>query len=142
MDPSVLPSINASLNAVAAVLLIVGVVLIKLKHVTAHKRCMLTAFAVSTAFLVLYITDKAIKRGVHTPFNAEGIVKTLYYVMLISHILLAMTVPVLAIWLIRLGLSERYDRHRRVAHIAWPIWMYVSITGVLIYVMLYHWNPQ
>lgn len=140
MPPSFLPAINASLNALAGVLLVIGLILIKRKHIAAHKRCMLTAFGVSCVFLLLYITDKVIKRGAHTPFNAEGIVQKLYYAMLISHVLLAISVPVLAIWLIRLALAERFDKHRRLARIAWPIWMYVSVTGVLIYIMLYHLN--
>ena len=117
MPPSFLPAINASLNALAGVLLVIGLILIKRKHIQAHKRCMLTAFGVSCVFLLLYLTDKVIKRGIHTQFNAEGVVQKLYYAMLISHVLLAMTVPVLAIWLIRLALAERFDKHRRLARI-------------------------
>ena len=121
MEPSLLPSINAILNGLAAVLLVVGVVFIKRENVSAHKCCMLAAFVVSTVFLVSYVTDKSIKRGAHTPFNGEGLIKTAYYIMLISHVLLAMVVPVLAIWLMRLAFTQRFETHRRVAHLAFPI---------------------
>ncbi len=136
-----LPALNAALNAVAAVLLVTGWVMIKRKRITAHRNCMIAAFAVSAVFLVSYVAHKIGVRGVHTPYNGEGLIKTAYLVMLISHILLAMAVPVLAIIMIRLGLKGRIDKHRKLGRIALPIWMYVSVTGVLIYFVLYHWNP-
>jgi putative membrane protein len=139
--PSLLVHLNAALNATAFVLLVVGLVLIKQRRINAHRNVMISAFAVSAVFLVFYLLDKAIKRGVHTPYNGEGLIKSLYYVMLITHIILAAAVPVFAIWLIRLGLKRNDAKHRRIAHIAYPIWMYVSITGVLIYLMLYWFNP-
>ncbi len=77
----------------------------------------------------------------HTPFHAEGVAKVAYLCLLFSHLLLAMTVPVLAVVMIRLGLRQRLDAHRRLAKVAWPIWMYVSVTGVMIYALLYHLNP-
>ena len=149
MEPIVqltfLPAVNASLNGLVIALLLSGLAMINRKRIFAHKMFMLGAFAASCLFLVCYVTHyvwrASVKGGAHTPFAGEGVVKMLYYLMLISHIVLAMVVPVLAIWLIRLGLSRRYDRHRRVARIAYPIWMYVSVTGVLIYFALYHWNP-
>ena len=103
---------------------------------------MLSAFAVSTLFLLLYVSHKISRNFENTSFNAEGLAKTAYLVLLASHVLLAMSVPVFAIWLIRLGLSEDRAKHRRVARVAWPIWMYVSITGVLIYLLLYPLNPS
>lgn len=141
MDPAFLPRINAGLNGLALILLVVGLVLVKRKQLAAHRSCMMAAFAVSAVFLVIYLADKVIKRGAHTPFNGEGWVKTAYYVMLFSHILLAVAVPVFAIMLIRHGLKGRIDQHRKLAKIAYPIWLYVSVTGVLIYFVLYEWNP-
>ena len=102
---------------------------------------MLSAFAVSTLFLALYLTHKVSRNFENTTFNAEGAAKLAYLVLLASHVLLAMSVPVLAILLIRLGLREDRARHRRLARIAWPIWIYVSVTGVLIYLLLYPFNP-
>ncbi len=141
MDLSFLPPVNASLNALAAVLLVVGRRFIRLGRIDAHRRTMLAAFSVSTVFLALYVAHKVSRDFQNTPFGAEGVVKLAYLAMLASHVLLAMTVPVMAIALIRFGLKGEIARHRRLARWAWPIWMYVSLTGVLIYFLLYHWNP-
>jgi uncharacterized membrane protein YozB (DUF420 family) len=145
LDLSFLPAVNATLNATAGVLLVAGVMQIKKKKIEAHRNTMLAAFATSSLFLVLYVTHYIWRVSTtlkaHTPFNGPEPFKTLYHLMLFSHILLAMTVPVFAIWLIRLGLARRDAAHRRVAKIAFPIWLYVSITGVLIYVILYHLFP-
>jgi len=145
MDLSFLPTVNATLNGAAGVLLVTGYAMIRTKRVAAHKRCMIAAFAMSSLFLISYLTHYAwrasVKGGMHTAYNGVGAIKTAYYTMLISHILLAMTVPVFAIWMIRLGLKQRLETHRKVGRIALPIWLYVSVTGVLIYLMLYHWNP-
>ena len=141
----VLPATNAALNALAASLLVVGLVLIKQRRIHAHRNCMISAFAVSMLFLVLYLLHKFWKastgRDMHTSFNREGLAKALYLVILFTHLTLAISVPVLAVWLIRLGLKRRDGAHRRLAKVAFPIWIYVSVTGVLIYFMLYHWNP-
>ena len=142
MDLSALPAVNASLNAIAAVLLVRGRALIRRGHVDAHRRMMLTAFAVSTLFLALYLLHKASRSFENTTFHAEGTAKLAYLVLLVSHVALAATVPVFAITLVTLGLRGRIARHRRLARIAWPIWMYVSVTGVVIYVLLYHLNPS
>jgi len=141
MDLSFLPAVNAGLNAVATALLVVGRLLIRKGRVDAHRRTMLSAFAVSTLFLALYIAHKASKGFENTTFHAEGAAKLAYLALLFTHITLAAAVPVLAIALIRFGLRDERARHRRLARIAWPIWMYVSVTGVLIYLLLYHWNP-
>ncbi len=141
MDLSVLPPINAALNATAAILLVHGRRLARRGEYARHKRVMLSAFAVSTLFLALYLTHKVSRNFENTTFNAEGAAKLAYLVLLASHVLLAMSVPVLAILLIRLGLREDRARHRRLARIAWPIWIYVSVTGVLIYLLLYPFNP-
>ncbi|MEX0776695.1 MAG: DUF420 domain-containing protein [Phycisphaeraceae bacterium] len=136
-----LPAFNAILNGIAGLLLILGLYLIHTRRIDAHRRTMITAFVVSSVFLVTYVAHKIWKGGVHTPYHGTGLIKWLYVAMLGSHIVLAMTVPVFAIALIRLGTTARYAQHRRVARLGWPIWMYVSVTGVLIYFMLYHFNP-
>jgi uncharacterized membrane protein YozB (DUF420 family) len=141
VDLSFLPSINASLNACAAVLLIAGRRLIRLGRIDAHRRTMLAAFGVSSVFLVFYVAHKASRDFENTTFGAEGVVKAAYLVLLASHVLLAMAVPVLAVLLIRFGLKGEIAQHRGLAKWAWPIWMYVSLSGVLIYFLLYHWNP-
>jgi uncharacterized membrane protein YozB (DUF420 family) len=102
---------------------------------------MITAFAVSSLFLVLYVAHKAARNFENTPFHGEGLARLAYLALLASHVLLAMTVPVLAITLIVLGLRKRLTAHRRLARVAWPIWMYVSLTGVTIYFVLYHLDP-
>ncbi len=141
MDLAALPSINATLNGIATMLLVVGRVLIHRKRVDAHRRVMISAFSVSTLFLALYVLHKASRGFESLTYNATGGVKALYLAILFSHLTLAMIVPVLAIMLLRYGLKGEIASHRRLARIAWPIWMYVSITGVVIYVMLYQLNP-
>lgn len=141
MDLSFLPAVNAGLNSVSTVLLVVGRVLIKRGRERAHRLVMMSAFGVSSVFLALYVAHKVWRNFETTAFNATGAAQTAYLVMLFTHVTLAMSVPVLAILLIRFGLTERRAAHRRLARIAWPIWMYVSVTGVLVYFLLYHWNP-
>ncbi len=141
MDLSFLPAVNASLNALAASLLVLGRARIRQGRVDAHRRTMLAAFVASALFLVLYVLHKAWRNWENTPFHAEGVAQALYLILLASHVILAMTVPVFALVLIRLGLARRDATHRRVARVAWPVWMYVSATGVLIYLLLYHLNP-
>lgn len=142
MEFALLPTINATLNGVASCLLVVGRVLIHRGHIDAHRRVMIAAFSVSTLFLGLYVLHKVGLGFESLSYNATGAVKVVYLVILVTHLVLAMVVPVLAIWLLRLGLTGRIDRHRRLARIAWPVWMYVSITGVVIYLMLYRFNPS
>lgn len=140
MDASALPPVNAALNALATVLLLRGRWLIRRGREQAHRRTMLSAFAVSSLFLVLYVAHKWARDFENTPFLIEW-ARPAYLVLLFSHVVLAMTVPVFAIALISLGLRGRRDTHRRVARWAWPVWIYVSVTGVAIYVLLYHVNP-
>jgi uncharacterized membrane protein YozB (DUF420 family) len=141
LDASSLPALNAVLNAVAATLLLRGRALARAGRLEAHRRVMLSAFAVSSVFLVSYLLHKWLRDFENTTFHATGVLKSAYLMLLLSHIVLAMTVPVFAVVLIRLGLGNQRERHRRLARIAWPIWMYVSVTGVVIYVMLYRLNP-
>ena len=141
MDLSFLPALNATLNALAMVLLIAGRALARRGRIVAHRRVMIGAFAVSSLFLVLYVAHKAWRGFEHTPYHGTGFARTAYLAILASHVTLAMAVPFLAIALIRLGLADRRSAHRRLARWAWPVWLYVSITGVVIYVLLYHANP-
>jgi uncharacterized membrane protein YozB (DUF420 family) len=141
VDLSFLPAVNAGLNLVATALLVLGRIWIRQGRVETHRRTMLAAFAVSALFLALYLVHKAARGFESTHYNGEGVARALYFAILFSHLTLAMAVPVLAILLVRLGLSGRIERHRRLAVIAWPIWLYVSITGVVIYGMLYVFNP-
>ena len=140
MTVSDLPPINASLNALSAVFLAAGFVFIRRKNIPAHRRCMLSAFATSTVFLACYLTYHFSVRVV-TKFSGQGWVRPVYFAMLISHILLAIIILPLAIVTLTRGLRERFDLHRKIARWTWPIWMYVSVTGVLVYLMLYHLYP-
>jgi uncharacterized membrane protein YozB (DUF420 family) len=141
MDLSFLPGVNAALNAVATVLLVWGRRLARRREIAAHRRVMLSAFAVSTLFLALYVTHKVWRSFESTTFHAEGAAKIAYLALLASHVVLAASVPVFALSLIALALRGRVATHRRLARVAWPIWMYVSITGVVIYLLLYPLNP-
>lgn len=137
-----LPALNASLNGLATVLLLVALIFIKRKNIAAHRATMLGAFGVSCVFLVFYVLHKAAVRGVHTKLGAEGGIAIAYYVMLISHIILAAAIVPLALMTLARGLKRDDARHRRIARITWPVWFYVSVTGVLVYFMLYHWFPS
>lgn len=137
-----LPHANASLNALAAVLLVVGYLLIKRRREQAHKWTMLACFAVSIIFLGCYLTYHEVLRrttGEHgKPFaNPDPAIRTVYFSILISHIVLAATVPFLAVATIYHGLRDNRSRHRKLAKWTFPIWLYVSITGVIVYLMLY-----
>jgi len=138
-----LPRTNAMLNGLATVLLLLGFAAIKLGNVRVHKRMMLMAFGTSIIFLACYLTYHFALHhytGTHgKSFEGTGGVLTLYFAILISHVLLAMTVPVLATVTIVRGLREQWEAHRRIARVTFPIWLYVSVTGVIIYGMLYHW---
>lgn len=136
-----LPHVNAGLNSLATVLLVVGLILIKRGDIRTHKAVMLSAFVVSIVFLVCYLIHKGVKGTTAFPRDLYPNVAYAYYVLLISHFTLAMAVPFLAIWSIVLGLKDNREKHRKVAKWAFPIWLYVSITGVLVYFMLYWWFP-
>ena len=132
-----LPTVNATLNALSAVLLVWGYVLIRNRRIDQHRRVMKTAFVTSCLFLACYLIYHAQVGSV--PFGHEGTtLRTVYFGILITHTALAATVPVLAIVTLRRGLAARYDKHRKIARWTLPIWLYVSVTGVVVYVMLYH----
>ena len=136
-----IPALNASLNAVATVLITAGFCCIKARNIPAHHACMRTAVVVSALFLVGYVTHKILVHGVHTPFGGEGPIRTIYYVMLISHITLAMAIVPLVLITLRLALRRNFVRHRKWARWTFPLWLYVSVTGVLVYFFLYVWFP-
>jgi uncharacterized membrane protein YozB (DUF420 family) len=130
-----LPAINATLNGVAAVLLIIGYTLIRRGRIAQHRAVMLTAFGTSILFLISYLVYHAHVGSKHFP--GQGPVRFVYFAILVSHTVLAATVPVLALITLSRGLSARYDRHRAIARWTLPIWLYVSVTGVVVYLMLY-----
>lgn len=130
-----LPAVNASLNAVSGVLLLTGYALIRARRIEQHRLCMLAAFATSALFLICYLVYHAQVGSV--PFTRQGFVRPLYFTILITHVILAAAVPPLAIVTLSRGLKKRFLRHRAIARWTFPIWLYVSVTGVLVYVLLY-----
>ena len=138
MLPSVsdLPLVNASLNGVATVLLIVGYVCIRGRRINAHRTAMVAAFVASVLFLVSYLTYHA--HAGSRPFPGQGPIRVVYFVILISHIVLAAAIPPLAGITLWRAYRRRFDRHKKIARITLPIWLYVSLSGVVIYWMLYH----
>lgn len=139
MDLSLFPKINAALNAASAVLLVAGYRMIRQGRVGPHKACMLAACALSAIFLASYLYYHA-HAGV-TRYAREGVWRVVYFAVLLSHTALAAAVPVLAAGTLANAFRGRFDRHKRWARWTFPIWLYVSVTGVVIYVMLYHLNP-
>jgi len=133
---NLLPSINAFLNGTAAILLVCGYLLIRNKRRDAHRRVMTSAFVVSCLFLFCYVVYHLQVGSVR--FRHTGALRTVYLSILGTHTVLAAMVPVLAILTLRRGLAARYDQHRRIAKWTLPIWLYVSVTGVVVYWMLYH----
>mgnify|MGYP002623041676 CR=1 FL=1 len=145
MDIGWLPPINAVLNGIAAILLTWGYRAVRRKDVELHKKCMVGAFMVSAAFLACYLTYHFLKSRAtgqaHTTFTGQGLVRPIYFFILITHIVLAVVnLPMVLMTLYR-AYRGQFERHRRLAKWTWPIWMYVSVTGVVVYVMLYHLYP-
>lgn len=134
MDLTDLPTLNACLNGIATVLLVAGYDRIRRRQIAQHRACMLAAFAVSVVFLICYVVYHYNVGSVKFP--GTGLVRTLYLLMLFTHIVLAALVPFLAIATLYLAFRGNFVRHRRLARWTLPIWLYVSVTGVLIYVLL------
>jgi putative membrane protein len=130
-----LPAVNATLNGVAGVLLLIGFLLIRSRKIDLHRRFMIAAFIASALFLVSYIVYHAQVGSVR--FTRQGFVRPLYFTILITHVVLAATVLPLAIVTLTRGLKGRFPAHRAIARWTLPIWLYVSVTGVLVYVLLY-----
>jgi putative membrane protein len=132
----VLPTVNAALNATSAILLIWGYTLIRRKQIHTHRKVMTAAFATSCLFLLSYLAYHAQVGSVR--FQKTGAIRSVYLSILVTHTVLAAAVPVLAIITLQRGRAARYDRHRAIARWTLPIWLYVSVTGVVVYAMLYH----
>ena len=130
-----LPTVNALLNSISAVFLLIGYRYIRAKRIEAHRLCMIIAFCCSILFLISYLTYHYLAGSKHFP--GTGSVRTIYFAILLTHTILAAVVPPLAIVTLYRGLKGQYDKHRKIARWAYPIWLYVSITGVVIYWMLY-----
>ena len=142
MSVSDLPALNAGLNAISTLLLLAGFLFIKSENKIAHRNCMVGAFSVSCVFLITYVLHKILVKGVHTPIGGEGFLKPLYYGMLISHIILAIVIVPLILVTMTHAIKGRFEKHRAWARWTFPLWFYVSVTGVLIYFMLYQWFPK
>ncbi len=137
-----LPAINATLNAASGVLLLTAYVLIKRKRIAQHRRFMLAACFTSLAFLCCYVLNHYLRHGVVTRFTGTGPIRPIYFALLTSHTILAITIVPMAIVTLRYGLRMRVMQHRRIARWTFPLWMYVSVTGVLVYFFLYQWFPS
>ena len=135
MSVTDLPALNATLNAISALLLTTGWILIHSGRIEAHKRCMIAAFATSALFLISYVTYHA--QVGSKPFPGTGMIRTIYFSVLIPHIILAAAVLPLAIITLLRGLRRQDEAHRRLARWTMPIWLFVSVTGVIVYLMLY-----
>lgn len=146
MTPADLPVVNACLNGLSAVFLSFGFYFIRKKNRLAHQRCMLTAFVTSVLFLISYLTYHGylayyLHRG-PTVFKDPPWFRPIYLAILLTHTLLAVAIVPLVLVTLRFALKQRFESHRRIARWTWPLWMYVSVTGVVIYLLLYQIYPQ
>ena len=135
MSVAELPALNATLNGVAALFLVAGYVFIRRRQIAAHRAFMLSALAASALFLVSYVIYHA--NAGSKPFPGTGPVRTVYFVILITHIVLAAAIVPMVLMTVSRALRGRFDRHASIARRTLPVWLYVSVTGVVIYVMLY-----
>jgi len=149
MNLNDIPAINAGLNGLATALMTAGFIYIKSGNKIAHRTCMLATGVVSAVFLVGYVGHKVLKgieagagEAIHTQFGGEGAIRVVYFVMLITHVILAMSIAYLVPRTFHLALTGQFERHKKWARVVFPIWYYVSITGVLVYFFLYQWWPS
>jgi uncharacterized membrane protein YozB (DUF420 family) len=136
MDYTVFPAINATLNGTSAILLVIGRSMIARGRIPAHRALMISAFITSTLFLISYLYYHAHVRSVH--FQGTGWSRPIYFTILGTHTVLAIVIVPLVLVTLSRALKERFPQHRRIARWTFPLWLYVSVTGVVIYVMLYH----
>ena len=146
MSPADLPIVNAGLNGLSAVFLTAGYYFIRRKDQETHRKCMLAAFVTSTLFLVCYLSYHGylayyLHRG-PTIFKNPAWFRPIYLTILLTHTLLAVVIVPLVLVSLTRALRQRYDLHRKIARWTWPLWMYVSVTGVVIYLLLYQIFPQ
>jgi putative membrane protein len=137
-----LPPIEATLNGIATVLITAGFIFIKRGDRNAHRACMLSAAVASALFLVFYVTYHVLMRGLHTPFGGTGFIRIVYFTILWTHIPLAVLIAFLVPRTFIFALRGNFERHRAWARVTFPIWYYVSVTGVLVYLFLYIWWPK
>ena len=139
MSISDLPTLNAILNSISAVLLVTGYSFIRRKNIKAHRACMIAAFVTSSLFLSSYLIYHYNVGSVK--FQGQGIVRRIYFAILLTHTILAITIVPMIFVTFAQALKGRFDRHRAIARWTFPIWLYVSVTGVVVYLMLYHLYP-
>jgi uncharacterized membrane protein YozB (DUF420 family) len=141
----IFPHLNASLNALSGLFLLTGFVLIRSKRQSAHKAAMLTAFIISSLFLISYVTHHALRSyyfGIGpTRFTGEGLIRPVYFTILMSHTVLAAVIGPFILLTLWRGMKGKFEKHKNLARLVFPIWLYVSVTGVLVYVILYHLYP-
>ena len=144
-----IPAINAGLNGLATLLMTAGFIFIKSGNKTAHRASMISAGVVSAIFLVGYLAHKALKgaaagagEAIHTQFGGEGAIRVVYYAMLLTHVLLAISIAYLVPRTFAFAFKGDFERHKKWARVVFPIWYYVSVTGVLVYFFLYQWWPS
>jgi len=141
MSISQLPALNAVLNSISAILLVTGYFYIRRGNIKAHRAFMISAFVTSTLFLISYLTYHFSKDLGPTRFQGEGIVRPVYFFILITHTILAVVIVPMVFVTFSRALKESFDRHRRIARWTLPVWLYVSVTGVIVYLMLYQLYP-
>lgn len=143
---SVFPHLNAFLNASSGICLIIGFYFIRNRQIAKHRAAMITASSISAVFLVSYLTHHAIRTYYFglgpTKFTGEGIARPVYFTILTSHTILAAAVSPFVVLTLWRGLKGNYEKHRRIARLVFPIWLYVSVTGVIVYFLLYHFYPS
>ncbi|NOT49281.1 MAG: DUF420 domain-containing protein [Acidobacteria bacterium] len=141
----VFPHLNAALNATSGILLIFGLFFILTKRIHLHRACMLGASSISAIFLICYIAHHVIRTSIYglgpTKFTGEGIARPVYFTILTSHTILAATVAPFIVATLWRALKGKYDAHKRIARLVYPVWLYVSLTGVVVYLMLYQFFP-
>lgn len=142
----VFPHLNAALNATSGVLLVLGLFFILTKRIHIHRACMLGASSVSAIFLVCYVIHHVIRTSIYglgpTKFSGEGLARPIYFTVLTSHTVLATAVAPFVLVTLWRALKGRYDAHKRIARLVYPVWLYVSLTGVIVYLMLYQFFPS
>ena len=142
----IFPHLNAALNAISGVFLISAFYFIMKRRIAEHRFCMLTACSVSALFLVSYVSHHALRTYYFglgpTKFTGEGLIRPIYFTILTSHTILAVLVAPFVVVTLRHGLKGNYDKHRKLARLVFPVWLYVSITGVVVYLLLYQFYPS
>lgn len=141
----IFPHLNAVLNASSGVFLLIGFYFILTRQIARHRACMVTAATISAVFLVCYIAHHALRTYYFglgpTRFTGEGLIRPIYFTILTSHTILAAVVGPFIVLTLRRGLKGEYEKHKKIARLVFPVWLYVSVTGVIVYLLLYHFFP-